>query len=118
MAQSYENLKIWQDSVNLAGLLYKITKKFPRDELFGIVSQLRRAVISISSNIAEGAGRSSKKEFCRFINIAIGSLNETESLCLISLNLGYISEKEFEELLQKIKELGNLLGGFRKYLIK
>lgn len=118
MAQSYEHLKIWREGVELASLIYKITKKFPKSEIFGIVSQLRRAVVSIPSNIAEGSGRNSPKDFCRFIDIAIGSLNETESLLAVSLKLEYLSNEEFNELMCKIKELGNLLGGFRKYLIR
>lgn len=118
MAQSYEHLKIWRESVELASLIYKITKKFPKSEIFGIVSQLRRAVVSIPSNVAEGSGRNSPKDFCRFIDIAIGSLNETESLLVVSLKLEYLSNEEFNELMCKIKELGNLLGGFRKYLIR
>ena len=118
MSQTYENLDIWKKGVNLASDIYKITKNFPKDELFGMISQLRRAVISISANIAEGSGRRTKKDFCRFIDIAIGSLNEVESLLFVSKKLNYISEKEFIELINKIKELGKLLGGFRNYLNK
>ncbi len=118
MAESYENLKIWQKSIALASKVYAATKHFPKDEIFGIVSQLRRAIISISSNIAEGSGRSSKKDFCRFIDIAIGSLNEVESLLVVSSNLNYLSKSNYESLNKEIKELGKLLGGFRKYLNK
>ena len=80
MAKNYENLEVWKEAVKLAVLIYKETKGFPKEELYGLTSQLRRAIISVSINIAEGAGRSSKQEFIRFINIALGSLNETESL--------------------------------------
>lgn len=118
MAKNYENLEIWKKSIGLATLVYKITKSFPKDELFGLVSQMRRAVVSISSNIAEGAGRGYKKEFLRFILIALGSLNELESQLFIAKNLGYIKDKEFGELFIKIKEVGNLLSGFRNYLNK
>ncbi|MBU4338308.1 four helix bundle protein [Patescibacteria group bacterium] len=118
MAKSYENLKIWQESLEIAILIYSVTKKFPKDEIFGIVSQIRRAVISISSNIAEGSGRTTRKEFSRFIDIAIGSLNETENLLIISLKLSYLFQKDFDVLIIKIKHLGILLGGFKKYLNK
>lgn len=118
MAQSYENLRIWQEATDLAGLIYKTTNKFPKNELFGIISQIRRAVVSISANIAEGSGRGSKKDFCRFVDIAIGSLNETESLLAVSLRLEYISKEDFENLTEKIKNLGNLLGGLRRHLTK
>ena len=67
MSQSYENLKIWKDSVELAEFIYKETKKFPKEEYFGIVSQMRRAVVSVSSNIAEGSSRPSKKDYCRLL---------------------------------------------------
>lgn len=79
---------------------------------------MRRAVISISSNIAEGSGRTTKKEFSRFINFAIGSLNETENLLIVSLKLSYVFQKDFDLLIIKIKQLGILLGGFKKYLNK
>lgn len=118
MAQSYENLNIWKESVTLAATLYKMTKTFPKNEQFGIVSQIRRAVISISSNIAEGSSRRSKKEFTRFIDIAIGSLNEVESLLLVSTQLNFVGGRQQKEVGVKIKELGTLLGGFRKYLQK
>lgn len=118
MAQSYENLKIWQEAIDLASLIYKTTNKFPKNELFGIISQIRRAAVSISANIAEGSGRGSKKDFCRFVDIAIGSLNETESLLAVSLKLEYVSREDFENLTEKIKNLGNLLGGFRRHLTK
>jgi four helix bundle protein len=118
MAKSYENLKIWQESIEIATSIYSITKKFPKEEIFGIISQIRRSVISISSNIAEGAGRGTRKEFSRFIDISIGSLNETENLLIISLKLNYIIQKDFDELVIKIKHLGILLGGFKKYLSK
>lgn len=118
MAESFKNLKVWNNSVALATIIYKLTKKYPKDEVFGIISQLRRAVVSISSNIAEGSSRKSGKDYCRFIDISIGSLNEVESLIQISLNLGYISENDFSTIQTEVNKLGLLLGGFRKYLIK
>ncbi len=118
MSQSYKNLKIWVISVELATGVYRLTKFFPKEELFGTVSQLRRAVISISSNIAEGSSRPSKKDYSRFIDIAIGSLHETESLLEISSRLGYLSKGDYAKIKKEIETLGVLIGGFKKYLNK
>jgi four helix bundle protein len=112
MAESYKNLKIWNDAVILASDIYSLTKKFPKEEIFGITSQLRRAVVSISSNVAEGSSRSSKKEYVRFIDIAIGSLHEVESLLQIANNLQYLSENEYAKIIEQISKLGILIGGF------
>lgn len=118
MAESFKNLNIWQRAVDLAESVYKITSKFPREELFGLTSQLRRAVISVSSNIAEGSSRVSKKDFTRFIDISVGSLHEIENLLELSKRLRYVSPKQFEVLVGEIAQLGMQLGGFRKYLQK
>lgn len=118
MAKNYENLEIWKKSIDLATIIYKVTRNFPKDELYGLISQIRRAAVSVSSNIAEGAGRGSKKEFLRFILIALSSFNELESQFFIAKNLDYIKDEEFQKLLSRIKEVGNLLGGFRNYLNK
>lgn len=118
MARNYENLEIWKKSIELAVFIYKISSDFPRDEVYGLISQIRRSSISVSSNIAEGAGRGSKKEFLRFIFIALGSLNEVESQIHVAHKLSYISDSDFDEAVTRIKELGNLLGGFRNYLNK
>lgn len=118
MSQNYENLKVWQESIELAEKVYTITKNFPKSELFGITSQIRRSVVSISSNIAEGSGRRSKKEFTHFIDIANGSLSETENWLILAIRFNYIEQKDYDFLRDKIKNLGNLLGGLRKYLNK
>ena len=116
MARTYEHLNVWKDSMDLIEDVYRITSSFPKQELFGIVSQVRRSAVSITSNIAEGSGRSSKKDYCRFIDMAVGSLNETENILRISLRLSYITEKEFSTLNDKILKIGNSLGAFRRYL--
>lgn len=118
MAESFKNLKVWQEAIILAEFLYQLTKKFPKDEVFGIVSQIRRAVVSVSSNIAEGSSRNSKRDFSRFIDIAIGSLHEVESLMCVSVRLKYLSQKDFDTVQNKVATLGLGLGGFRKYLNK
>jgi len=116
MAKSYENLDVWQKSVDLASRIYKITQDFPKEEKYGLTSQLRRAVISVSANIAEGSGRESKKEFSRFIGIAIGSINEVESLLHVAYRLDYIDQQKFDDIIEDVKEVGKLCGGFRQYL--
>lgn len=118
MAESFKNLKIWQKAVDLVEIVYRITSKFPREELFGLTSQLRRAVTSVSSNIAEGSSRVSKRDFTRFVDISIGSLHEIENLLEISRRLRYISSAQFKSLEGEIAQLGLQLGGFRKYLQK
>ena len=116
MSRNYEHLKIWEKSVDLSVIVYSLTRSFPKEEMYGLTSQIRRAVVSISCNIAEGAGRNSKQEFIRFINIALGSLNEVESLLLVSRKLEYSTELKYKEIKEKLEELGGLIGGFRKYL--
>lgn len=116
MAQNYENLDAWKKSITFAIFIYTLTKKFPRDELYGLTSQIRRAAISVSSNIAEGAGRGTKKDFLRFIMIALGSLNEVESQLYIAYHLQYLAEYEFQKAVRQAKDLGSILGGLRNYL--
>ncbi len=118
MAQNYENLDAWKKSVAFATFIYTLTRQFPRDELYGLTSQIRRASVSVSSNIAEGAGRGTKKDFLRFVMIALGSLNEVESQLHISYQLNYLEERDFREALRHTQDLGKILGGFRNYLKK
>ena len=96
--------------------IYKLTKCFPDDEKFGLTSQIRRSVVSIPSNIAEGAARKNDKEFIQFLYIALGSLSELETQCLIAARLDYI--KEDGELLDKVNEIKRLLLGLRNYLLR
>lgn len=90
----HRNLKAWSDSIRLLKDLYLITKSFPKEELFGITSQMRRAALSIPLNIAEGAARTSKKEFVRFLDIAIGSIAELDTLFIISVELEFLSDED------------------------
>jgi four helix bundle protein len=91
--------------------IYRVTKRFPDDERFGLVSQLRRAAVSIPSNIAEGQARSSQREFLRFLSNARGSLAEVETQLLLSLELGYVPESEMRNLTRITAEVGRLLNG-------
>jgi len=102
---NYKQLSVWNKSVKLATDVYKATKKYPKNEIYGITSQIRRSVISISSNIAEGAGRTGKKQFKHFLNIAYSSSFELETQLIISKNLGYLKESAFSELSETIIEI-------------
>jgi four helix bundle protein len=116
IAKMYENLDAWKEAVNLAIQIYETTKNFPREEIYGLTSQLRGASVSISSNIAEGAGRKSKKDFKQFIHIASGSLNEVESLLHICSRLNLIAADSYKELNESTERVGRLIGGLLKYL--
>lgn len=115
---SFENLKVWQESINLSVLIYEKCKKYPIEEKYGIVSQMTRAVISVSSNISEGTSKTSFKDQLRFVEISYGSLMELLSQTIISLKLKYINENDYNELREKIEDVSKLLSGYRKSLIK
>jgi len=111
---TYKDLIVWQKSIQLITDIYALTKTFPMDERFGIVSQINRAVISIPSNIAEGWGRELSKNYLQFLRISRGSLMETETLILIAKNVDYINEKDFYQINEKIEEVGKILQGLIK----
>ncbi len=112
--RNFTDLNAWKEAHNLVLIIYKITKLFPRDELFGLTNQLRRAVVSITSNIAEGFSRNSYKEKSQFYSIALGSLTEVENQVIIACDLGYISNQEFEDLTERIITVSKLLNGLIK----
>jgi len=116
MEKGYKKLVVWEKADELAYQVYLETKKFPKDELYGITSQLRRAVLSIPTNIVEGTGRQSKKELKQFVNIALGSLAETEYLLEFCLRLGYLTEKGYKRLENLRSEVGALLWNFYQSL--
>lgn len=105
----FKELTVWKKSVELATDVYKHTKKFPSEEKYGLTSQIRRSVVSISSNIAEGAGRKSKKEFKYFLNIAYGSGSELETQLLIAKNLSFIKDENYAYLSEKITEIQKMI---------
>jgi four helix bundle protein len=113
--QKYTELDVWKLARELASHTYKLTSSFPKSEQFGIISQIRRAVVFIPSNIAEGCGRQYKKETVQFLNIARGSLYELETQLYISKDLTYINEDQLKDCLDKIENLGKLLNGFIRY---
>jgi len=111
LGRSYKDLVAWQKSMELVTGIYKATAGFPKDELFGLTSQLRRAAVSIPSNVAEGQGRLSEKEFRHFLGQARGSLMEVETQLQIAENLGYMQKEHANKLLESCAEVGRILNG-------
>ena len=107
--KTHKDLIVWQKAMQLVTLLYKTTKSFPKDELFGLVSQMRRASVSIPSNIAEGHGRCSDKELVRFLFISLGSSSELETQLIISRNLSLMNENDFNQLSSLNDEVRKML---------
>ncbi len=114
--KTFRDLFIWQKAMTLVTNTYQITQKFPKEELFGLTSQIRRSAISLPSNIAEGYGRESNKEFSRFINIAISSLFEFQTQIEIAKNINYLNENEFKNLYDETRELEAMIISFSKKL--
>lgn len=116
--KNYKNLDVWKEARKLVSLIYVLTNEFPEDEKFGLTSQIKRAVISVPSNIAEGMGRNSSKETRQFFYIAKGSLYEIETQIYLALDLGFIQEKKAEQIFTQIITVRKLIIGFIKYLDK
>lgn len=114
--KGYKKLVVWQKADELAYQIYLATKSFPKEEIYGIISQLRRAALSVPLNIVEGYGRQGKKELKQFINVALGSLAEIEYLLDFSLKLKYLNQKDYKKLQDLRQEVGNLLWKFYKSL--
>ena len=107
------NLQAWQVSMRLVKLIYAWSSSFPSEEKFGLLSQIRRAAVSVPSNIAEGAARNGSKEFVHFLSIARGSLSEVETQYLIAIDLGFATDSQ--EVLQYINQASKLITGLYKY---
>lgn len=114
--KTHKDLEVWKLSIELVSDVYKMTKLFPKEESYGITNQIRRAAVSIPANIAEGAGRHGLGELKQFIGIAKGSLSELETLLLISKNLGYINDNDFETINQKLTSIFKMLASLIKSL--
>lgn len=115
---NYKELKVWQKAVELSVEVYEITEKFPVKETYTLVSQLRRCATSIPSNIAEGAGRNSEKDFHHFLSIALGSSYELETQLIISNKLKFIDDSVFDDKTNKIYEIEKMIYGLQKSLLK
>lgn len=111
--RDFRGLKVWEESHNLTLLIYKETKNFPKEELFSLTNQIRRAAISIPSNIAEGCGRETQKDYAHFLQIALGSANEVDYQLLLAKDLSYIESNQYLVLNDKIdkikRQLANLI---------
>jgi four helix bundle protein len=112
----YKELLVWQKGMNLAKLVYKLTVRFPSEERFGLTSQMRRAAVSVSSNIAEGQARRSTNEFLQFLSIAEGSLAELDTQLSLSVELGFSQQAEVEPSLKEIDELQKMLVALKRKL--
>lgn len=113
---SYKDLIVWQKGMDLAELVYQFTAKYPKEELYSLTNQMRRAAVSIVSNIAEGKGRESKQEYLHFLAISQGSLTELETQILLSIRLRYLSETDAQTPLSLCDEIGRMLNKMRSQL--
>src|SRR6266853_6868648 len=111
---NFEKLDVWQKAIDFADLVYNHTRDFPADERFGLTNQMRRAAVSISSNIAEGTSRMSQTDFARFLEIATGSVFEVVSQCFIGRRQEFLTEEGFRALYSAADEIGRMLSGLRK----
>jgi four helix bundle protein len=116
MLQSYRDLLVWQRALELAVRIYRLSEKFPKSEIYGLTSQVRRAAVSVPSNIAEGYGRGSRKEYLQFLSVAQGSLKELETQIILAQRLSYASEKDAEVTLSASETVGKMLGGLMRSL--
>jgi four helix bundle protein len=114
--KDFRQLKVWEKSHLLALAVYKITKEFPKEELYGLTSQIRRASMSIPTNIAEGCGRNTDKEFARFLQIAMGSASETEYQLILARDLEFLSKEKYEKLHNDVEEIKRMLASLLKTL--
>jgi len=112
--KTHKELNVWKDSIELVVGIYEITKHFPREEMYGLTSQIRRAAVSVPANIGEGAARNYTKEFIRFLRISQASLSEVETLMIISLRLNYLDENLFKTIQGKIFKVNAQLSGLIK----
>ena len=118
--ETHKDLRVWQQSIEMVTSIYKITKAFPKDEIFGLVSQMHRAAVSVPSNIAEGYARGSDREKLHFLRISSGSMSEIETQLMLSLNLGYIGQDAYDILSEQItsvwKQLNSLISSVKNRL--
>lgn len=114
----FKKLLFWERAYNLSLMIYKETESFPKEERYGLTSQIRRAAISIPINISEGAGRNSNKEFANFLQIAIGSACEVECELLLAKDIGYLEKSTFSILTQELREIRKIIYAYRENLLK
>ena len=107
--QSYRDLTVWQHAMEVVTTVYRLTKKFPEDEKYGLTSQMRRSAVSIPSNIAEGRSRNSRKDFVQFLHVALGSLSELETQLEIAFQISYVEKVEYTELMSGLERTKMML---------
>ena len=115
-AASYKDLLVWQKGIHLVKLIYKITQSFPSDERFGLISQMRRAAVSVPSNLAEGQARKSTAEFIQFVSQSEGSLAELDTQLIIAIELQYCARNDANQTFELIGELRRMLNSLRRKL--
>ena len=115
---NFRELKIWQEAMEITKLTFKLSKKFPSSEMYGLTSQINRSAVSIPSNIAEGAGRNSNKEFSQFLNIAMGSCFELETQIILSFEFNYIKKDYLESFVVKLNKLEKMINSLISTLRK
>jgi four helix bundle protein len=111
-----QRLEAWKVAIELVEFVYRSTKGFPRDEIYGLTSQMRRAAVSVPANIAEGHGRDSTREYLHHVSFAMGSLAELETHIVIAGKFGYVAKREHDELTEACDKLGRILRGLQKSL--
>jgi four helix bundle protein len=116
--KSYRDLIAWQKGIDLCELIYRASSRFPREEMYGLTSQIRRAAVSVPSNIAEGTGRITKGEFIQSVGYARGSLLEVETQLIVAQRLGYMDSSETDELLELTNEIGRITNGLIRSLTR
>jgi len=114
--KTYRDLLVWQKSMVLVTEIYRLSKSFPRDETYGLTSQMRRCAVSVPSNLAEGYGRNSTSDYIRFLYIATGSLYELQTQIEIALNLQYLNKTDFDKLYESSREIERMLSSLTKKL--
>lgn len=115
---NFKELKVWQEAMSLAKEVYVTTRKFPSEEKYGLISQINRCSISIPSNIAEGAGRGTDKDFNQFLNIALGSAFELETQLLLSNEFNYITKEQTQLLTEKVCKVQRMINGLKKSVMQ
>ncbi len=118
MIKSYQDLLVWQKAMDLTVVIYSATKSFPKEETYGLISQIRRAAVSIPSNIAEGRSRNTVGEFVQFLGIAKGSIAELETQIILANMLGYLADAKKDEIISVCNEVSKMLMGLAKSLKK
>lgn len=117
MIRTHKDLDVWKKSIDFVTIIYKTTESFPKSEIYGLTSQIRRSAVSIPSNIAEGSTRKNKTEFKQFLYIALSSAAELETQIIIANNLNYINVNEFESLLEKLYTISRMTQGLIKTIL-